>query len=150
MGANMKTRSRNREAGTALMELALAIFLLLTALTGVMEFGRAFYFAAEVANAARAGVQWAAINPGHPNNLSAMQTAATNDAIDMTNVKATASEFCECDDGSSVDCVTGTCASGTVRTYVRVITSAPYKTLGDYPWMPNLVTVTARAVLRVD
>src|SRR5579862_9277467 len=133
IGVNMKTRSRNRQAGAAMLELALSVFVLLACLTGVMEFGRAFYFAAEVANAARAGVQWAAINPGHPENLSAMQTAATIDAVDTTNLKATASEFCECDDGTSVDCTTGTCYSGAVRTYIMVITSAPYSTLGTYP-----------------
>jgi len=147
---NMKTPSRNRQRGSALLELALSVFLLLMVLTGVIEFGRMFYFSAEVANAARAGAQWAAINPGHPNNLTAMQTAATNDAVDMTNLTATASEFCECDDGDSVNCTTGTCASGAVRTYVQVKTSAPYSTMGSYFWMPSSFNVTAKAVLRVD
>ena len=133
-----------------LLEFALSIFLLLTVATGVIDFGRAFYFAAEVANAARAGVQWAAINPGHPNNLTSMQTAATNDAADWSSVTAVATEFCECDDGTSVTCGTGTCSTGSVRTYVKVTTTGPFNTVGLYPWIPRPINMSAEAVLRVD
>lgn len=147
---NMKTRTREqRERGSAILEFALSVFLLLLALTGVMEFGRVFYVAAEVSNAARAGVQWAALNPGHPNDLVSMQTAATNDAVDVP-VTATASEFCECDDGTSVTCGVGVCLTGPVRIYVRVVTTAPFNTVGTYPWIPRPITVTSQAILRVD
>jgi Flp pilus assembly protein TadG len=133
-----------------MLELALSATLLLTVLTGVLELGRVFYVAAEVANAARAGVQWASINPGHPNNLTAIQTAAVNDAVNITSLTATASEFCQCDSGSTVNCTTGTCSSGAVRTYVQVVTSVPFNTIGTYSWIPKPFTVSAKAVLRVD
>jgi len=101
----MKIQQRkHKERGSAVVELALSVVLLATAMTGIMEFGRMFYQAAEVANAARAGVQWAVVNPGSPNNLTAMQTAATNDAVNITGLTATPTEFCECDDGTTVDC----------------------------------------------
>ncbi len=143
------TRRTQRERGSAVLELALSVFLLAMILTGVTEFGRVFYVAAEVANAARAGVQWAALNPGHPNDLTSMQTAATNDAVNAT-ITATASEFCECDDGSTATCATGTCTIGSVRTYVKVVATAPFSTVGVYPWIPRPITVTAQATLRVD
>ena len=147
----IQTRPRkNRQAGSMILELALSVFLLLTVLTGIIEFGRMFYFAAEVANAARAGVQWAAINPGHPNNFTSIRAAATSDAVDMTTLTPVASEFCECNDGTSVNCATGTCATGTVRTYVKVTTTAPFNTIGTYPWIPRPINVSAEAVLRVD
>ena len=147
----MKTQQRkHQERGSAVVELALSFFLLLAVMTGVVEFGRMFYQAAEVANAARAGVQWAVVNPGNPNNLTAMQTAATNDAVNITGLTATPTEFCECDDGSTVDCTSGTCATGSVRTYVQVVATAPYTMLGNYWWMPNSITVGSRAVIRVD
>jgi Flp pilus assembly protein TadG len=147
---NMKvTKRTQRERGNAIIELALSVFLLATVMTGVMEFGRIFYVAAEVANAARAGVQWAALNPGHPNDLTSMQTAATTDAVNVT-VTATASEFCECDDGSVATCATGTCAIGSLRTYVKVVATAPFNTIGTYPWIPKPMTMSAQATLRVD
>ena len=133
-----------------ILEFALSVFLLLFVTTGIIELGRMFYFAAEVANAARAGAQWGASNPGHPNNLTAMQTAATNDAVDMTTLTATASEFCECDDGTSVNCTTGTCSTGSVRIYIKVVCSAPFNTIGNYYLIPRPINVTAKAVLRVD
>src|SRR5437868_14140671 len=126
MKSNMATtgqttgQRRHRERGSAMIELALSVVLLLAIMTGVIEFGRMFYSAAEVANAARAGVQWAVVNPGHPNNFTAMQSAATDDSADVTGLTATATETCECDNGSSVNCTSGTCASGSVRTYVTV------------------------------
>jgi Flp pilus assembly protein TadG len=147
----MKTQqSKHKERGSAVIELALSVFLLLTVMTGIVEFGRMFYHATEVANAARAGVQWAVVNPGNPNNLTAMQTAATNDAVNITGLTATASETCECDDGSTVNCTSGTCATGSVRTYVQVVATAPYTTLAHYWWMPNSITVGSMAFIRVD
>ena len=147
----MKTQQRkHQERGSAIVELALSVFLLLLVMTGVVEFGRMFYHAAEVANAARAGVQWAVVNPGSPNNLTAMQTAAKNDAVNITGLTATPTEFCECDDGSTVDCTTGTCATGSVRTYVQVVATAPFAMLANYWWMPQSITVGSRAVIRVD
>jgi Flp pilus assembly protein TadG len=146
----MMPRLRKGRAGSAVIELALSVTLLLSVLTGIIELGRVFYVAAEVANGARAGVQWAAINPGHPNNLTAMQTAATNDAVNIGSLTATASEFCQCDNGAAVSCTTGTCSSGAVRTYVQVVASTPFSTLGNYHWIPRPITVSAKAVLRVD
>jgi Flp pilus assembly protein TadG len=139
-----------RERGSAMIELAVSVVLLLTIMTGVVEFGRMFYFAAEVANAARAGVQWGVVNPGHPNNFTAMQSAATDDAANATGLTATASETCECDDGSTVNCTTGTCATGAVRTYVKVVASAPFSTIGSYWWIPKPITMNAQATIRVD
>jgi hypothetical protein len=92
-----------RQRGSAILELAIAVPLLALILAGTMEFGRAFYAAAEVANAARAGVQFAAVNPANASNYTGMQQAATNDAVNVSGLTATASKFCECSDGTSVD-----------------------------------------------
>ena len=140
---------KRRERGSAMIELALSVVLLLMILTGVIEFGRMFYFAEEVASAARAGVQYALVNPGSASSLTSLQTAATNDAVDTTGLTATASETCECDSGSAVDCTTGTCVSGSVRTYVKVVAKAPFKTIGTYKWIPRPINVSAQATIRV-
>ncbi len=111
-----------------MIELAIAVPLLTLILAGTMEFGRAFYAAAEVSNAARAGVQFAAINPANASNYTGMQQAATNDAVNVSGLTATASKFCECPDGTSADCTSGICSGK--RTYVKVVTSAQFQTVG--------------------
>ena len=147
------TRPKNRhdQRGSAMTELALSVLLLMIAVTGVIEFARLFYTAAEVANAARAGVEWGLVNPGSPNDLTAMQNAATTDAVNVSGMTATASEFCQCDGGTSVSCTSGTCPTGqALRTYVKVVTSAAYTPLGSYWWMPSTTTINSQATIRVD
>jgi len=143
------TQQKHNERGSAMVELALSVVVLVMIMTGVIEFGRMFYFASEVANAARAGVQYAVVNPSSASSLTTLQTAATNDAIDMTNLTATATRTCECDSGSAVDCTTGTCVSGSVRTYVKVVATAPFRTIGNYHWIPRPISMSAQATIRV-
>ncbi len=50
------------DAGQSLIELALALPLLLILLLGIVDGGRAYYFATIIANAAREGVNFAARN----------------------------------------------------------------------------------------
>src|SRR5258708_33454139 len=134
-----------RRRGSAMIELAIAVPLLPLILAGTMEFGRAFYAAAEVSNAARAGVQFAAINPANASNYTGMQQAATNDAVNVSGLTATASKFCECPDGTSADCTSGICSGK--RTYVKVVTSAQFQTVGTYPGIPNPITVNSQATM---
>ncbi|PYT11575.1 MAG: pilus assembly protein TadE [Acidobacteria bacterium] len=149
-----KTNSRrfagrsHRQRGSAMLELAVAVPLLALVLAGVMEFGRVFYTAAEVSNAARAGVQYAAINTANASNFDGMQQAATNDAANVPAMTATASQFCECPDGTSTSCSTGSCSLK--RTYVKVVTSAQFRTMGTYPGIPNPISVSSQATLRVQ
>jgi Flp pilus assembly protein TadG len=137
-----------RQRGSAILELALAVPLLTLVLTGTMEFGRAFYAAAEVANAARAGVQFAAVDPANASNNTGMQQAATDDAVNVSGLTATASKFCECPDGTSADCTSGSCSG--MRTYVKVITSTQFQTVGTYPGIPNPFTIRSQATMRVQ
>lgn len=50
------------ELGQSLVEFALAMPLLLVILLGVADLGRAFYYTSAIANAARAGAAYAALN----------------------------------------------------------------------------------------
>ena len=147
-GRRPSTTRASRQRGSAILELAIAVPLLTLVLAGTMEFGRAFYAAAEVANAARAGVQFAAINPANASNITGMQQAATNDAVNLSGLTATASKFCECSDGTSVDCTSGSCSGK--RTYVKVVTTAQFQTIGTYPGIPSPFTVGSQATMRVQ
>jgi Flp pilus assembly protein TadG len=48
------------ERGQSLVEFALALPVLLLLLLGLVDFGRAFYYTSTIANAARAGAEYAA------------------------------------------------------------------------------------------
>jgi Flp pilus assembly protein TadG len=50
--------------GQSLVEFALAVPVLLLILLGLADFGRAFYYTTAIANAARAGAEYAAKNAG--------------------------------------------------------------------------------------
>jgi Flp pilus assembly protein TadG len=136
------------EGGQALVELGLALSVLVMIMAGALELSRAFYADYEVNSAARAGLQWAAVNSSQ--QTSSIQTAATNDAPDLVGMTATASKVCQCDDGSTVSCSSGTCVTGSVRYYTKVVTSFPYKTPGTYPYIPRPMTLTGVAYIRIQ
>jgi Flp pilus assembly protein TadG len=52
------------QGGQSLVEFALAVPVLLLILLGLADFGRAFYYTTAIANAARAGAEYAAKNAG--------------------------------------------------------------------------------------
>lgn len=138
-----------RQDGQAIIELALVFGILTTIMFGVLELSRAFYASCEVTNAARAGVQYAAVNYSSI-NLTSIQNAAVADAADLSGVTAVATEYCQCDSGTTVSCAGGTCASGAVRVYVKVVTTGQFNTLGKYPYIPKPINLNGSAILRVD
>ena len=95
---------RTNQKGSSFIETALMVPLMLLMCCGAMDFARVIYTGVEVANAARAGVQYGALLPGRSGDMTGMTNAAVADAADLgTAVTATATNFCACD-GSPVDC----------------------------------------------
>jgi Flp pilus assembly protein TadG len=62
-----------RERGTAIVELALVLPIMLLMAMGVLDFGRAIYVRNALANAARDGARFATIDP---RNTACIQSAA--------------------------------------------------------------------------
>src|SRR4051794_29291485 len=102
------------DAGSALVELAVALPLLVLVMVGVIDFARVFYVGMELTNAARAGAQYGAYNPAQSGNITGIRTAATG-SVNITGVTATPSRTCQCATSagtfSAATCTT-TCASG--------------------------------------
>ncbi len=130
-------RAGSRETGTALVELALTLPLLVVLLAGAAQYGRLAYLAIEVANAARAGAAYGAQNHATASDTGVnggMVLAAKNDATDVTGtdvttaLSATASNLCACSNAlaSTSACSSTFSCSGTNRIveYVQVKTSA--------------------------
>lgn len=141
------------DAGSALVELAVVLPLLVLLMVGTIDFARVFYTGIELTNAARAGAQFGAYNPAQSGNIAGMQAAATG-SVNMTGVTATASRTCQCATSvgtfSAATCTT-TCPSGQhLVVTVTMSTSKTFTTVaGSFPGIPNTVSLVRAATLRV-
>jgi Flp pilus assembly protein TadG len=131
-----------------LLELAFCVPVLSLLAVAAADTGRAFFAGIEVTNAARAGVEYGVQNSTTASNLTAMETAATNDGNGITGLTATATTFCQC--GTTVETCPVSASSSCLdpRGYVEVTTSAPFKTLLHYPGIPTSLTLTGKAIMR--
>ncbi len=132
---------RRSEQGTAAIEFAMFLPLLVIMIAGTAELGHSMYEAMQVYNAAEAGILYAAKNS--PYNSANIQTAALNGSTlggaALTGMTAVASQFCGCPAANTVAVVSaGVCASpppncavdGTpVRQYTQVVTTLPHVTI---------------------
>jgi Flp pilus assembly protein TadG len=148
-------REREKRAGTATLELALLLPLLLLIALGAIDFGRVFYMSVEVANAARAGVQYGAQSTVTSQDYTGMENAAKNDAPDIAGqMTATATRWCECAGSSTTFTCTSTPCSLSVPTtpeiYVQVNTQATFNTMVKYPGIPTTITLSKQAIMRVQ
>jgi Flp pilus assembly protein TadG len=140
-----------RQRGTSLVELAVLVTFLLLVTLGVIDFGRGFYVAIEVSNAANAGAAFGLQNP-NDHNLDDIVRAAKNDAADTT-ISATAVTGCMCSDGSSQTPGLATCNAQSVScapghqvvAYVAVSTAATYTPMFPWPGVPGSIPLTGSA-----
>ncbi len=70
------------DSGQAIIEMMILLPIFLVLMIGTVEFGRLAYAYIEVADAARAGVQYGAQNRATASDTAGMQQAALNDAPD--------------------------------------------------------------------
>lgn len=150
MSGKPQRSQRNHERGQSLAELALLMPILMISMMGIIEISRVAYYSIEVSNAARAGVQYGAQNSATASDSTGMQTAATNDAANITGLVATGSHFCKCSNGGSTSCLSNTCTSGTrLLEYVNVTTSVTVNALFRYPGIPRTFTLSGSSTERV-
>jgi Flp pilus assembly protein TadG len=147
------------DLGSSVMELALIMPVFVMMLMMTVEGGRMAYYGIEVSNAARAGVAYAAQSTATSTGTSAIQTAASNDAPDLTSISGltvTPSIACQCANGTSfttISCGTAstTCVSPsrTIK-YVQVNTSAQVNTVLRYPGLPTTYNLQGQAIMRIE
>jgi Flp pilus assembly protein TadG len=145
----MLARSARADGGSAIAEMAVMAPMLVLLLIGLVEVGRYAQYSIVVGNAARAGVQYGAQNLGTAANLTGMQTAALNDAQNVAGMSATASQFCQCADGTASACLPADCATSHRVVFVQVDARGTFASLVHYPGVPSSQTITSRAVMRV-
>jgi Flp pilus assembly protein TadG len=144
------TRFWKDRTGSSFIETAILIPMMLMLCCGTMDFARVVYAGIEIANAARAGVQYGALTPGNSGDTSGMVQAALTDAADLgSTVTASANNFCTCS-GSTVSC-SSTCTGGvTPEGYVSVTANYTFNTALPYPGLPQTVSLSRTAKMRVQ
>ena len=161
MRRNGRFEGTKGKQGAALVEFALVLTLLFMLTMGATDFGRIFFHAITLANAAGTAVFYGAQGNFYAGQPDAVEQRAVEDAGNLTGVTATASQFCECppagtddftSDPTTVNCglaaTPGTCAAGAYglpRVYVRTDVRETFSTLAPYPGiLPSGSTVVGR------
>lgn len=146
-------RERERERGSAMMELAVVLPLLLVTTVGLVDFGRAAYEAIEVENAAHSGAAYGARSKGLAADEEGIEDAAIADFgedVDADDVDIESERYCECSDGDEVDCDDGCDDGATPLMYVRVRVDKDFETLLEYPGVPAEINLAREVHLRVQ
>jgi hypothetical protein len=136
-----------------MLEFAVAIPVMVMLGIGVVDFGRAFFTGIRVASAVRAAAQYGGTDGvTSATNSAAIIAAAREDAEDAT-LSVTPSYFCKCPDGSSPNCLTGSCpgyGDGTVELFVKVSAVKSVSFIFHYPGLPSSLTYRDSAVIRAQ
>jgi Flp pilus assembly protein TadG len=134
---------RNRRRGSSMIELAIGMPILMMFLFGIVDFGRVFYTAIEVSNAAAAGALYGSYNTSNVNDTAGISNAASNEASDIANLSVTSSNICQDTSANTVSCAT----AGSYQ-YVKVTASVTFNTLCKYPLIPLSVQLTKTVMMR--
>jgi len=144
--------------GSAIVELALALPLLVLILVGTIDFARAFHTAMVLQNSARAGAQYGAQSTSFASNTSGMiSTAKTSASTDLGAIDATAEETCYCASNTdpnvgnpSPNTCAGTCTTGHLVVSVKVTAGASFSTITRFPGIPHTFRISRGATLRAQ
>jgi Flp pilus assembly protein TadG len=151
------------ECGSAIVEVALvATFILIPLLIGAIDFGRAFYISIEVANAARAGVQYGSQNEVALHDTTNMIKVAQAEAPDVSTTCGAGTNACwvatypqaifgcELSDGTSVTPNSTSCNSVTKHPvdFVMVTTKVTYTPMFNIFGLFPPLTLNSQAKMR--
>ena len=140
---SQQNRPRIRRQGTSSVELAIILPVLMLIVLGTVDFGRFAYHYIAVTNAARAGAEYATMNPylsaGAVTWRSQVQQTARDELVNQVG----------CDPNLLTTTVTVTIESSGLR-HVRVdAVYSSFQTLISWPGIPDTVTLGSSVVMRV-
>jgi hypothetical protein len=157
---------RAREGASA-VELAICFPLIAGLIIPVIDLGMGAYTQMQVANAAQAGAEYAAVRGFNIANIVNTVASATNLPGIQPNPNQLVSgvftptpapsQSCSCISGTAIvpalpagspPC-SQTCPNGNVGIFVTVTAQASYATLFSYPGIPSPLTLTAQSIIRV-
>ena len=148
MRIQLQSRSLQSEQGSSLVEVAIVVPTLLFVLLALVDFGRGYYLAMEVAGAARAGAIYGSQNR---TDTTGITNAVKDDAPDVSGISASSISWgCECPDGSnaSVSCTSAPSCTTNVVYYVKVTASATYTTMIPWKGIPSTIALSSTSEMR--
>lgn len=139
--------------GATQVEFALFLPLLALLVVAVIDFGSAMTRKMQLANAVRAGTQYAMVRKPIQGDVSQIENAVTAtaplDANGTQQVEATI--FCECLDGTPVAC-DGLCADGTDErnSFVRITLGERHDFILPYPGLGASVDLFENVTVQLN
>jgi Flp pilus assembly protein TadG len=149
---NVLSRLWQGNSGLAATELALLAPVLVLLMIAMTDYGLAWTRQMALANAVRAGTQYAMIRrPVQGNTAGIHQRVVDAAPADLGGTPAV-TFFCECPDGQAVaDCSANACGAGIdLRHYVTVTLQEDYPLILNYPGIGNPVSLENSATIRLN
>jgi Flp pilus assembly protein TadG len=142
-----------RQKGSAMVEFALMSVVLILLSLGTLDFGRALYSGITAANAAGTAASYGAKDTIAAGDFEELEHRARLDAVNVTEMEATAGQVCQCPNGTQVVCsnlANVECAGyGAPRAYVLVEARQDFQSLRIFPGIPESTRITGRTWMRV-
>lgn len=126
-----------------MIEFALIIPVMSIILLGLLDYALAAFHTIELESAARSGAQYAMLDSS--DTALIITTVENSTFLDTSNLTVTITEFCECQDGSSVAC-DGACGSGNVRNYMQITADYVHTPI----FLPSTMTLTGESIFRTQ
>jgi len=147
----MIRRLLRSDTGASVVEFAVLAPIFVFLFMGIVDVGRYTYTAIVATHAARSAVQYGSQNLGTAADTTGMQNVANQDSSGVTWSSVTPTYYCTASGGSPMTCpgVNGS-VSPTLVYYVQVQVTGSFHPLVTYPGIPNPVTVTSTAIMRVQ
>lgn len=129
-----RSRLLSCASGSMVLELAFILPLLVVALMGLWDFGRALQENSRLVKAADAGLQYGTRSPASAADSAGIARAARAGAEDTTGaLTVTAEQVCECANGAALTCG-DPCANGErPQIYLEVRARSDFEPLFPYP-----------------
>jgi Flp pilus assembly protein TadG len=140
---------RRAEQGSVAVELALFIPVMLLLFAGLFQFGSGIFDTLRLESAARAGAQYAMIDPTNATDIqNAVRSAIGGDTSD---VEVTATSYCQCPgDNAHVDCTIVSCSGGaSSHQFVSIAANRPFTSILSLPALGSITEVSGQAIIRV-
>lgn len=138
---------RRCERGVSTIEFGVVVGALAVMTLGILDFGMGLWEKLEVADAVRAGAQYAAKSGYDSTNIQAAETHATNLSGLTTSAPV---QFSGCPDATN-GITTPPCSDGSSPgTYVSISASVNYSTVFTWPWISNPMTLASNVTIRTN
>jgi Flp pilus assembly protein TadG len=137
------------EQGSALVEFALCLPMLVVVLAGIVDYGEMIQVSMLVTQAASAGAAYGAI-PGNNNDLAGMQAAGRNSASGLVSLTVSAVDIYSCTAGGTAVLSSNVCSGyGTPIKYAQVKASATFQPILPFDGLSSPTTLQSTSSFRV-